>query len=81
MDHIKILLNKNKKDKKATTNTINRKDNKFFQYAVTAALNHEEITKHPQRITNTKPFILTYSWKGINFPSKKVTKKNLRNII
>ena len=36
---------------------INRKNNddKCFQYAVTVALNHENILKGPQRIS--KPFI------------------------
>ena len=36
---------------KATINAINKKDNKCFQYAVTAALNHEEIKTDLQRIT------------------------------
>ena len=31
------------KNKKATINTINKKDNKYFQYAVTVALNQENI--------------------------------------
>ena len=31
------------KNKKATINLINKKDNKCFQYAITVALNHEEI--------------------------------------
>ena len=31
------------KNKKATTNPINKKYNKCFQYAVTVALNHEKI--------------------------------------
>ena len=31
------------KNKKAAMNLINKKDNKFFQYAVTFALNHEKI--------------------------------------
>ena len=31
------------KNKKATINPINKKDNKCFQYAVTVALNLEEI--------------------------------------
>ena len=31
--------------KKVTINPINKKDNKCFQYAVTVALNHEEIKK------------------------------------
>ena len=26
---------------------------------------------HPQRITNLKPFINQYNWKGITFPSHK----------
>ena len=42
------------KNKKATINLINEKDNKWFQYAVTVALNHEEIKKDPKRITKTK---------------------------
>ena len=42
--------------KKATINPISKKD-KCFQYAVTVALNYEEIGKHAGRITKTKPFI------------------------
>ena len=33
-----------------------KKDNKYFQYAVTVTLNHEEIKKDPQRITKIKSF-------------------------
>ena len=33
------------KNKKATINFVNQKDNKYFQYAITVALNHEEIKK------------------------------------
>ena len=33
------------KNKKATINPINKNDNNCFQYAVTVALNHEEIKK------------------------------------
>ena len=39
------------KNKKGTTNHINKKDNRCFQYAVTGGLNHEEIGKNPERIT------------------------------
>ena len=56
------------KNKKATRNPINKKDNKCFQYAVTVALNYEEIKKDPQRITKIKPFINKYYWEGIYFP-------------
>ena len=68
------------KNKKATINPINKNDNKCFQYAVTVALNYEEIGKHSERITKIKPFINKYNWKGINFPSEKDDWKNLRKI-
>ena len=45
------------KNKKETINPINKKDNKYFQYAVTVALNLEEIGKNSERITKIKPFI------------------------
>ena len=59
------------KNKKATISPINKKDNKCFQYAVTVALNYEEIKKGPQRITRIKPFINKYNWEAINFASQK----------
>ena len=57
------------KNKKATINPKN--DDKCFQYALTVALNYEQIGKDPQRITKIKPFIDQYSWKEIDFPSHK----------
>ena len=39
------------KNKKGTINSINKKDNKCFLYAVTVPLNHEEIKKDSQRTT------------------------------
>ena len=59
------------KSKKAAINSINKNDNKCVQYAVTVALNHEEIGKHAERMTIIKPFINKYKWKGINCPSEK----------
>ena len=38
------------KNKKATTNPINKKDNKCSQYIATIALNHEKIGKNPEKI-------------------------------
>ena len=35
------------KNKKATINPINKKDNECFQYAVTVTLNYQEIKKDP----------------------------------
>ena len=60
-----------KKQKSNKINPINKKDNKCFQYAVTVALNHEEIKKDNQRITKIKPFINKCNCERINYPSKK----------
>ena len=53
---------------KAKINPKNN-DDKYFQYALTAALNYEQIKSHPEGISNIKPFIVRYNWKGISFPS------------
>ena len=57
------------KKKKAIINPENT-DDKCFQYAVTVVLNYGEIESHPERVSNIKPFIDKYYWKGINYPSK-----------
>ena len=57
------------KNKKATINPKNKKDNKCFQYALTVALNHEKIKDHPERMSKIKPFIDQYNWNEIDFPS------------
>ena len=54
------------KDKKSTINPKN-KDDKCFQYAVTLALNLDNIDNHPERISKIKPFINQYNWKDIDF--------------
>ena len=54
------------KYKKSTINPKN-KNGKCFQYAVTLALNLDNINKHPQRISKIKPFIDQYNWKDIDF--------------
>ena len=36
---------------------------------IAAALNHQKIGNHPERISNIKPFIDQYNWKGIDFPA------------
>ena len=53
------------KNKKAT---INPKNN-CFQYALTIALNYQNIKKDPQRVSKIKPFIDQYNWKELDFPS------------
>ena len=59
------------KKKKVAINPINKKNSKCFQYAVTVALNYEEIKKELQRITKIKPFTNKYNWEEINFLSEK----------
>ena len=59
------------KNKKATMNLTNKKDNKCFQYAITVALDHWEIGKHLEKVTKNKPFIAKYNWERINYPLEK----------
>ena len=59
------------KNKKATINPKNKNDDKYMQYAISIALNHEQILISLQRITKTKPFINKFNWKDINFPSHR----------
>ena len=57
------------KNKKATINPKNTKDNRCFLYAIVIALNHKEITNHPERIAKLIPFIPKYNWDDIDFPA------------
>ena len=68
------------KNKGVTTNTKDTKDNNCFQYAITAALNYQNIGHHSERISKIKPFINNYNWKDIEFPShSKDWRKSERN--
>ena len=64
------------KNKKATINPQNKKDDKCFQYALTVALNYEKIKKDPQRIPKIKLFIDQYNWNDTDFPSHGKDWKN-----
>ena len=64
------------KDKKSTINPTNN-DDKCFQYAVTLALNLDNIDNHPERISKIKTFINKYNWKDIGFPSTSKDWKKL----
>ena len=55
-------------------------DNECFQCAATV-MNHKEIGKNSQRISKSKSFINKYKYKGINYPSRKDSRKSLRKII
>ena len=52
------------KNKKATINPKNNHD-KYFQYALTVALNYEQIKDHPEGISKIKSFIDKCNWKEI----------------
>ena len=56
-------------NKGVTVNPRNTKDNNCFQYAITAALNYQNIDHHPERIFKIRPFFNNYNWKDIEFPS------------
>ena len=68
------------KNKKATINPQNNKDDRCFQYAVTVTLNYEQIGDHPERISKIKPFIGKYDWKEI-FQHRLKIGKNLSQTI
>ena len=57
------------KNKEVTINQKNTKSNHYFQYAIIAALNYQNIDNHPGRISTLKPFFDNYSWKDIEYPS------------
>ena len=54
------------KNKRATINPKNIDDN-CFQYALTVALDDDKIEKHPERISNIKPFIDQHNLEGIDW--------------
>ena len=60
------------KNKKATINLINKKDNECFQYAITFELNHEERRKNHEKMAKIQPFMNKYKWEGINFLSENL---------
>ena len=57
------------KNKGVIINPKNTNDNNCFQYAMTAALNYQNIDHHPERISKLKPLISNYNWKDLEFPS------------
>ena len=62
------------KNGKVIINPNNKKGNKYFQYAVTVMLNHEDIGKNSERVTKVKPFISKYKLERINFQKKMIGK-------
>ena len=66
------------RNKIATINPQNKDDNNCFQYAITVALNHQNIENHPERISNIKPFSNQYNWKDIYFPAHQRDQKKFK---
>ena len=66
------------KTKKAGLNLKNNND-KCFQYAITIALNYEQIKRHSERISKIKPFINQYNWKEIDFLPDKIEWKKFES--
>ena len=64
------------KDKRATINPKNKKDNKCFKYAITVALNHQSIGNNPQRISNA-----SVNGKILIFRQPQKTRKRLNKKI
>ena len=56
--------------KKKKSNNKSERCRQYFQYVVTVVLNYGENESHPERVSNTRPFINKYKWKGINYASK-----------
>ena len=50
-------------DKIATINPKITKDNCCFAYSIVAALHHQEIDHHPERIKKLAPYVNNYNWK------------------
>ena len=63
---------------KIKESTINTKtnDNICFQYAVTVAINNDNILKHPEIIVNIRPFKIQYDWE-----EKHSNRKTLKQTI
>ena len=76
---LKWILNK-----KTIINSMITNDNYCFAYSITAALQHEEIGKNPQRISKFRPFVNSYNWNDISFPAAsvnfKIFEQNNKNI-
>ena len=57
------------KNKGVTINPKNTENPMCFQYALAAALSHQNIDHHPERISKLRTFINNYNWKDIEFPT------------
>ena len=75
-----IALPKWLKSKK-TVIKLQNKDEECFKWAVIAALHHEDIKHHPDRISLLRTYESQHNWKGLEFPVsiKKIDKFEKNN--
>ena len=64
-------------NKRATINPKHDDDN-CFQYAITVALNHQNIENRPERISDIKLFTNQYSWKDIDIKAHQKDRKEFK---
>ena len=69
------------KNKRVTINSKNTEDNKCFQYAISAALNHQNIDHHPERISSLNPSLIIIIGKTESFHHIRKTGEKLNVII
>ncbi|XP_057296278.1 uncharacterized protein LOC130625239 [Hydractinia symbiolongicarpus] len=62
-----LPLPKNFSGKKSIINPKNEDDDECFRWAIIAALNHDKIDNHPERISTFKKYD-NYNWNGLSFP-------------
>ena len=43
--------------------------NVYIQYAATLASNYGKVKQNPERVSNIKPFVNKYNWKGTKYSS------------
>ena len=53
--------------KRAVINPKNEKDEECFKWVVLAALHHEEIASHPEKIAKLEYYEDRYKWDGLDF--------------
>ena len=67
--------------KQKGNNKSKNKDGKCFQYALTVALNYEQIKDHPERISKIKPLLINTTGKRQIFHRIVKIGKNLSQTI
>ena len=66
----KAIINNSNNNNKNNNNNNNSNNNNEFENALDDTLNYLNIETHPEKISNTKPYINKYNWKVIKFPAE-----------